>query len=220
MRKTHLNFGHDLRFQVVRDGRPLVQTARPGDVERFTAARALRIGGMNGVSMGTFDVGGTFDVRCVRPDGSTRWRKSVKNGITNQGLNKLLNVMFQGATQITTWYLDLLATGATLAASDTYATHAGWAYTTSTNYSNATRPTWAPAASTAQSSTNTATVDFTINATCTINGIAVVAGSSTKADVASGSGVLWSTGSFPGGEQSLVAADTLKVTYTVNASAA
>lgn len=216
MRST-LKFGNDIQFSVVRGGRPLVQSARPKDVERFTAARALRV---NGASASNFGVGGHFDVRCVRPDGSIRWRKEIKNGIANQGLNKLLNVQFQGAAQITAWYMDLIATGATLAAGDTYATHAGWAYTTSTNYSNATRPAWGPAASTAQSSTNAATVDFAIVATCTINGIAIVGGSNVKADVASGSGVLWSTGSFPGGEQALVSGDTLKVTYTVNASAA
>lgn len=162
---------------------------------------------------------GTFDVKCVTADGQMRWRQIVKNGVTGQGLNKILNVQFQSATQITTWYLDLTATGATYAFSDVYATHAGWTYTTSTNYSNATRPTWAPAASTAQSSTNSSTVDFTMAATCTINGIAVVAGSSTKADSASGSGVLWATGAFPGGEQSVINGDTLKITYTVNASA-
>lgn len=162
---------------------------------------------------------GTFDVKCVTPEGKLRWHQVVKNGVTNQGLNKILNVMFQSATQITTWYLDLTATGATYAVGDTYASHAGWTYTTSTNYTQATRPTWGPAASTAQSSTNSSTVDFTMNATCTINGIAVVAGSSTKADSASGSGVLWATGAFPGGEQAVVAADSLKITYTVNASA-
>lgn len=218
MRST-LKFGDDIQFSVVRGGRPLVQSARPCDVERFTSARALKVNGASASAV-NIGIGGHFNVRCVRPDGSIRWRKEIKNGIANQGLNKLLNVQFQGATQITTWYLDLIATGATLAAADTYASHAGWSYTTTTNYSNATRPAWAPAASTAQSSTNAATVDFTIVATCTINGIAVVAGSSTKGDSASGSGVLWSTGSFPGGEQALVNGDTLKVTYTVNASAA
>ena len=59
------------------------------------------------------------------------WRKGQKineyrfpNGITNQGKNALLNIMFHGATQITTWYLgmvrptDMADTG--LAATDTY----------------------------------------------------------------------------------------------------
>jgi hypothetical protein len=159
---------------------------------------------------------GTFHVECVRK-GKTKWTADFKNGVTNQGLNKILNVQFQSAGQITAWYLDLITTGATLSAADTYASHAGWSY--DSHFSNATRVSWAPAASTAQSSSNTATCDFTINGTSTINGIAVVAGSSTKGDTASGSGVLWSTGSFPGGEQAVVNGDTLKITYTVNASA-
>lgn len=208
---NNFSFGQDIKCQIVR--------ATPRDVATFGAPRSLR-GPSAAAAVAEAAFGGFFDVKCMRPDGTTRWSKRVKNGITNQGLNKILNVMFQSATPITTWYLDLIATGATLAAADTYATHGGWAYTTSTNYSNATRPIWAPAASTAQSSTNTATVDFTMNATCTINGIAVVAGSSTKADTASGTGVLWATGSFPGGEQATIAGDTLKMTYTCNAAAA
>jgi hypothetical protein len=211
-----LFLGQDIKVQLVRGGKRVI-AATPADVNRFVK-RGFAVSAMNNAVGGNFAIGGTFKVECFRADGTKRWTKHVKNGIVNQGLNKLLNVMFQGATQITTWYLDLINTGATLAASDVYATHAGWTY--SSAYSNATRPTWAPAASTAQSSTNTSTVDFTINGTATINGIAVVAGSSTKGDVASGSGVLWATGSFPGGEQPVVNGDTLKVTYTVNASAA
>jgi hypothetical protein len=162
---------------------------------------------------------GTFDVKCVTAEGKLRWEQHVKNGVTGQGLNKILNCFFHLDTLPTGWYLDLTATGATYAFSDVYATHAGWSYTTSTNYTQATRPQWSPASSTAQSSTNASTVDFTMNATCTINGIAVVTGSTTKADSAAGGGVLWATGAFPGGEQAVVATDSLKITYTVNASA-
>lgn len=204
-----MGFSQQVGFKIERGARRVMQlAAKPMLVAASAAGLAAPM-----------SFSGQFDVRCVTADGKQRWRQVFKNGVTNQGLNKILNVQFQSATQITTWYLDLLATGATLAAADTYASHAGWTYTTSTNYSNATRPAWAPAASTAQSSTNSSTVDFTIVATCTIFGIGVVAGSSTKADSASGSGVLWATGAFPGGEQSLVNGDTLKVTYTVNASA-
>lgn len=164
-----------------------------------------------------FYIGGKFNVQCVKHDGTLRWEKEVKNGIVNQGLNKLLNVMFASATQITTWYCDLITTGATLAAADTYASHAGWSF--DSHYGDATRRTWSPATSTAQSSTNASTMDFAINGTSTVYGVAILAGSSTKGDAASGSGVLWATGAFPGGEQSVVNLDTLKVTYTVNAAA-
>lgn len=206
----NFGFSQDIRVQVMR--------ARPTSPRLFTASRSLVTPVSAAGAAQALGFGGFFDVRCVRPDGTNRWVKRVKNGITNQGLNKILNVMFQSATQITSWYLDLLNTGATLAAADTYATRGSWTY--SSAYSNATRPAWAPAASTAQSSTNTATVDFTINGTATINGIAVVSGSSTKGDTASGTGVLWATGSFPGGEQAVINGDTLKMTYTCNAAAA
>ena len=203
----NFRFGQDIKVQVVRGGSRV-----------FAPSRSLVTPVSAAAAIASFGLSGYFDVRCMRPDGTTRWQKRVKNGIVNQGLNKILNVMFQSATQITAWYLDLINTGATLAAADTYASHGGWTY--SSAYSNATRPAWSPAASTAQSSTNAATVDFTINGTATINGIAVVAGSTTKGDTASGTGVLWSTGSFPGGEQAVVNGDTLKMTYTCNAAAA
>ena len=57
------------------------------------------------------------------------WRKGQKideyrfpNGITNQGKNSLLDIMFHGATQITTWYLGMIETAGytALAATDTY----------------------------------------------------------------------------------------------------
>jgi hypothetical protein len=209
-----MKFGQDIQVQLVRGSAPKVVVPQ-------LVRRGMFVTGKDaGLVAGNFAIGGAFKVECFRDDGTRRWLKHVKNGIVNQGLNRLLNVMFQSATQLTTWYLDLINTGATLAAADTYTSHSGWSYTSPIAYSNATRPIWAPAASTAQSSTNTATVDFNINATATINGIAVVAGSNVNGDSASGSGVLWATGSFPGGEQPVVSGDTLKVTYTVNASAA
>lgn len=203
-----LRFGQSLGVSIQRGGK-LIVPVKP----RFTS-QPLRIA-MD--KDGRFSIGGEFKVECIKRDGTTRWVKTVKNGITNQGLNKLLNVMFTSATQITAWYLDLITTGATLAAADTYASHAGWAY--DSHYGDATRRSWSPATSTAQSASNTSTADFAINGTSTVFGIAVVAGSSTKGDAASGSGVLWATGAFPGGEQAVVNLDTLKVTYTVNASA-
>ena len=58
------------------------------------------------------------------------WRKGERiderqfdNGITNEGKNFLLNAMFDGGTQNTTWYLGLItnASYSALAATDTYA---------------------------------------------------------------------------------------------------
>ena len=206
----NFRMGQDIKVQIVR--------ATPRDVRVFSAGRSFDASRSAARIAQAMGLGGFFDVKCVRRDGTVRWQKRVKNGIVNQGLNKLLNRMFHLDALAAAWYLDLINTGATLAATDTYATHGGWTY--SSAYSNATRPVWAPASSTAQSSTNTSTVDFTINGTATINGIAVVAGSSTKGDTASGSGELWATGSFPGGEQPVVNGDTLKMTYTCNAAAA
>ena len=62
------------------------------------------------------------------------FRKGVKigqyefpNGITNEGKNKLLNVMFHGISAITTWWLGMISNAgySALAAGDTYAQIAG-----------------------------------------------------------------------------------------------
>jgi hypothetical protein len=87
------------------------------------------------------------------------------NQITNEGKNALLNVMFHGATPITTWYLGLVDGSGTptLAAGDTYAQIGGsngWVEFTS--YSEATRLAWGPGAAASQSITNSTPVVFDI----------------------------------------------------------
>ena len=78
------------------------------------------------------------------------------NAITNEGANKLLNVMFDGGTPVTTWWVGLIdSTSYTaMAATDDYAdinqTNNGWKeftnYTDTANSgSSTTRPAWAVA---------------------------------------------------------------------------
>ncbi len=171
-------------------------------------------------------ISGQFDVTCVRPDGSTRWQKLFPNGVTNQGLDRILNTMFDGTTQIGAgaWELGLISSVSftALAAADTHASHGGWTEAAATNvpdYDEAARPAWNPAVSSAQSSSNSTTVDFTINETGTVKGI-FLSSVATKDSTSGGADdVLWATGLFPGGDQAVVSGDVLKITYTVNASA-
>lgn len=149
-----------------------------------------------------------------------------KNGITNQGKNKLLDVMFHADTQITAWFLGLIDNSgfSALAAADTYASHAGWAefddYTDDANSDSAvTRPAWTEGAASGQSITNSSVIVFDITATGTVKGVFVVGGGSapsTKNDTAGG-GTLWSTALFSGGDVPVLNGDALRVTYTVSA---
>lgn len=138
----------------------------------------------------------------------------LPNGITNEGKDALLDIMFHADTQITTWYLALIDNSGftALAAADTHASHAGW--TENTDFDETDRPAWTEGAAASQSMTNAATVDFTINATIALKGI-FLANLNTKGSTASGT--LWSTGAF-GAVINAVAADVLSITYTISVS--
>jgi hypothetical protein len=101
------------------------------------------------------------------------------------------------------------ATSPTYAAGDTLASHAGW--TESTAYSGTNRITvgWGSASSGSLASTSTT---FSINATATIAG-ALMCQTQVRATT---TGVLYSAGSFTGGNRSVTSGDSLLVTFTAS----
>jgi hypothetical protein len=132
-------------------------------------------------------------------------------GVTNEGLNHVLDTQFHGSAAVATWYLGLInnASFSALAAADTLASHAGWLE--ATGYTG-NRPAWTEGAASGQAVTNAATVDFAMTGTVTIYGLLL-------ASVASGSsGVLFCTAAFSGGTQAVVNGDTLKCTLTISAA--
>jgi hypothetical protein len=138
---------------------------------------------------------------------------SDENIIVNEGLNSLLGVYLQGATQITTWYLGLFEGNYTPVATVTAATIAS-ASTECTAYTDLTRPTWTPAAPASQVITNAASpAAFTFNATKTIYGAFLVS-NNTKSGT---SGVLLSAAQF-GSSKVVNNLDVLNVTYQFTAS--
>ena len=61
--------------------------------------------------------GSRWNFECYDKDGNLKWAEMDRpNTITNEGLNAWLDIMFHGATQITTWYIFPVET-------DTTATH-------------------------------------------------------------------------------------------------
>jgi hypothetical protein len=134
----------------------------------------------------------------------------VPNAIVDEGLNDILNVMFNSGTQTATWYIGLVdnAGFTGFANSDTMATNPGW--DESTAYTEANRVAWGAGAAASRAITNATTADFNINATVTLHGIFITS-DNTKGGTA---GKLWSTAAFA----SNVTAnngDTLKITYSV-----
>ncbi len=139
------------------------------------------------------------------------------NVCTDEGLNALLDIMFHGSSQITSWYVLIFESDTTPAAGTTYATPV---FTESTAYDEANRPAYDEAAASSKSITNSASkATFTMNDTKTIYGGALVGGGSapsTKGDVAGG-GTLYCASKF-GSSKSVVDDDVLKVTVSITAA--
>lgn len=173
---------------------------------------------------------GRFYVELWR-DGKRVHAEAFNNGITNEGKNFLLDVMFHGTTANGTWYLGLIDNSGftALAAGDTYAAinqaGNGWdefaSYTDTANASSAvTRPTWTEGAASGQSITNSSVVTFDITGSGTVKGVFLAGGTNaqTKSDFTSAaSNKLWATALFGSGDVAVLNGDQLKVTYTVSA---
>lgn len=153
---------------------------------------------------------GFYTIECLSPDGAVKWSDSIENVVCTLGKNSLLDVGLGGAA-FTAFKLGLIdnASFTAVAAADTMASHAGWIE--STAYSNASRPTPTFNAAATGSKATTATA-FTINATATINGC-FLTDTATKGGA---TGLLYSCGSFSGGNRAVINGDTLNVTYTAS----
>lgn len=152
---------------------------------------------------------GVMFVKHYDKDGNLKGTYKARNGVTNEGKDAVLDIMFHGSTQITTWYLGIMDnSGYTAeAAGDTLASHAGWSeFTTYTG----NRKEWTEGAASSQSITNSATVDFAITGSATLKGVFLCSAATGT------TGTLWATAAFSS-TVAVTSGDTLKVTYTVSA---
>lgn len=157
-------------------------------------------------------VGGVYRGQIIR-DGKIIEEFEDPNLVVNEGLNSLLGVMFNAATQITTWYLGIFEGNYTPVAGVTASTIAS-ASTESTAYTSATRPEYSEAAPSSQSITNSASrASFVFNATKTIYGAFLIS-NSTKSGT---SGTLFSAARFSSAKN-VESGDELLLTYTFTAS--
>lgn len=137
------------------------------------------------------------------------------NIVVAEGLNHILDVEFHAATQLTTWYCLIFETDTSPADGTTYAVPV---WTECTAYDEGTRPEYEEAAASSKSITNSANkAVFTMNATKTVYGAALVAGgtdANTKGDAAGG-GTLYCASKL-GTSRAVVDDDVLNLTYAVS----
>jgi hypothetical protein len=157
---------------------------------------------------------GHFDVNCYR-EGNLIWEEHVHNIITNEGLTRILNVMFQTATDIPTWYCALVETTATALATANYDVPI---YTECSAYDEAARVIFTSTMANTQLITNSpAPAVFTISDTKTIYGAAIVS-TSTKGDhTAAPNNVLFCDAAFST-NRAVVDNDVINLTYSITAA--
>ncbi len=176
-----------------------------------------------------FIIQGKFHLEHIR-NGKVLSRQEVFNGITDEGKKKILDLYFlYSDTEVPedgTYgvYIGLITTGASLAAADTYQTHAGWSEYTNYKVSAADkRGKWTVGAASGSgtvSITNGTPIEYDIDgAGGTVYGIYTVSGTITEieaqGDTTAGN-KLWATAALAS-ELAVVSGDQLKITYTVNA---
>lgn len=166
----------------------------------------------------SFKPRGVFTIEHLRKQADGTMKKIAEyeahNDVTNGGKDNALDVLFDAATQITTWYMGLVNnSGFTgFADADTMASHAGW--TEFITYSQAARVTIVFEAASGQAISNSVTAaTFDITASGTLHGIFVTSGSAKSGTT----GTLWATAAFAANIP-VANTDQLKITYTVSAT--
>jgi hypothetical protein len=138
------------------------------------------------------------------------------NMVVGQGLDHALDVVFKGGTALSTWYVALFENNHTPATGDTYQTPG---YTECTAYDEATRPACTFGSISSHVIDNSASkASFTMNATKTLYGAALVAGANaaTKGNTAAGN-FLFFAAKFATAVP-VEATDVFKVTMSVESS--
>jgi hypothetical protein len=152
---------------------------------------------------------GVYTVECIGQDGQVKWSETFKNLVTTVGKNDMLDKYFAGSSYTAAWYMGLVdgSTSPTYAAADTLASHSGWTELAAGTAYSGNRPAVSWGSASAGSKASTAT-SFSITAANTVAGALMCTAASGT------SGVLYSAGSFTGGNRIVASGDTLNVTYT------
>lgn len=158
-------------------------------------------------------VSGQFSFRHFR-DGKLLREWDGPNTATTVGVDELLDVLFNSGSQPANWTIGLIdgASGATVATSDTMASHPGW--TENVNYSQSPRPSWVsdgPASSYIVTNSFSPAQFSITEDTTVIWGAFLVNTQEAPGDT---TGTMFAATHF-GTDASLNNGDTLEVTYTL-----
>lgn len=157
--------------------------------------------------------GGIFEVWCYDKEGKLKWYDQTANLVVNEGLDYILECLFQSATS-DPWYIGLTDGTPTVAAADTLspASHVGW--TEVTDYSEGARQEFVDGVIASQSVNNSASkASFSISGSVTIGGAFMADSASTGAN-----GRLLCGAVFTGGDKIAASGDTLEVQYTFSSA--
>lgn len=155
----------------------------------------------------------TYEIVCLRRDGSVKWRESIENLMTDEGLDHVLSNYWKGAAYTAAFYVGLISGTPTVAGADTMSSHSGW--TEVVPYSQATRPALSLGTVSGGVVGNGAVpATYGINATATVGG-AFIATNDTKSGT---TGTLVAAGAFSGGNKAVESGETLDVVVTLTAA--
>lgn len=168
-------------------------------------------------------IGGTFHAICEDRFGRVKWEDIAKNIVPDAALTVMLDIIYRNQTPASALYMGLVDNSGftAFAAGDTMAVsgHTGWteiAAGTGYTTTGSNRLTWSPAAAASKSISNSSTVNFPMLGTYTVKGAFL-----TNLQSSTGSSPTYyiaAEAAFSGGTQSVNNGDTLKITYTVNAT--
>lgn len=158
---------------------------------------------------------GDWKIRAWHPFKGLVWTAPFKNLAVNEGLDHLLDVGLSGGSQDTTWFVGLLSSSPSPAASWTATEIASNDFVA---YDEANLQAFTDGGVSGQSLDNSASpATFTVNADSSVIGGAYLIGTNAKGTPA---GPLYAAGAFDEGDQNADSGYVLEVICTFSASAA
>lgn len=163
---------------------------------------------------------GIFEVECRDKNGNLKWKDSIKNLVVDVGKNWVLDGILGSAQTNTGPFMGLISSvgWSSVVAGSTMSSKSGWSEAGGANpptYSG-TRKTCVWAAASGGSKTLSAALSFTFTGSGTVKGCFIVMGTGAVNTTDSTAGVLYSAGTFSGGDKSVVSTDVLNVSYTAS----
>lgn len=155
-----------------------------------------------------------YTFECYDSEGNLKWEEEVTNIVTNEGINHVLDVVFDGATPITSWYCGLTQGTVTVNAADTLASHAGWVEQTGIT-DNPARDlvnfdTLSAGQVSIDNSENVATFTFS-----DISGDVTVGGAFLCSSASGTSGILYGVADFSGNDRTISQGDVVNVLVNI-----